>query len=289
MERNTNGLAVAPAGFTSESWQAFARDGILVIDDALPSAAVEALRAAIDDQAKSHEGNIVAGDPRFAGLIDHPAHIGYMHDVYGDMLKLLRSEYFKRETGQVTRNDWHFDGPRMLPFQVFGDRVPLRVKIGYWLTPLPEAGMGNLVYIPGSHRRDHLPQYHTHNPHPEEKRLIVRPGAMTLMWGGLWHRVDVNSSTTTRQNLFLEYGPSWVTASDRVVSDPAWAEQLPRERRIIMRAYREQNQCVKPPERDVPLYLPRAGEPDAEAGLYADHVPLSLRKRSTWLEMQGLA
>lgn len=274
----------APPGFTEATWATFARDGILIVEDALPAATVRGLRAAVEAQSENTRGHVVADDPRFTELIDHPAHIGHLYDVYGEMLKLLRSEYFRRAPGRLVRNTWHFDGPRLLPFRAFAAEAPLRIKVGLWLTPLPERGMGNLVYIPGSHRWDHLPEYHTHDPHPRERHLTVRAGAMTLMWGGLWHRVDTNDSDVTRQNVFLEYGPSWLVTSDRLLADPQWAEGLTRERRIIMRAYREQNQCIKPPERDVPLFLPRPGEPDGEPAQYADHVPLALRKRTTWRE-----
>ncbi|MEU3046632.1 phytanoyl-CoA dioxygenase family protein [Streptomyces sp. NPDC006984] len=277
-------IAPAPPGFTEDSWAAFARDGILVVEDALEPATAAALSDAVAAQAENNRGHIVGDDARFTALIDHPAHVGHVYDVYGEMLKLLRSEYVRRAPGGAVRNAWHFDGPRLLPFSAFARSAPLRIKVGYWLTPLPRPAMGNLVYVPGSHHWDHLPQYHTHEPHPQERRLIVRPGAMTLMWGGLWHRVDTNGSDVTRHNVFLEYGPSWLVTSDRLLADPQWAETLPRAQRIIMRAYREQNQCVKPPSRDVPLFLPRPGEPVEAKQPYADHVPSALRKRPTWLE-----
>ncbi|MBA0053686.1 hypothetical protein E0L36_23315 [Streptomyces sp. AJS327] len=278
----------APAGFTPDAWADFERDGLLVVEDALSGDEVEALAAAVREQPKPTAMNVVESEPRLTGMIDAPSHIGYVYDVYGEMLKLLRSEYFQRPPGQEIRNRWHFDGPRALPFEAFRPQAPLRVKVGYWLTPLPREDMGNLVYIPGSHRWPHHPAYHTHHPHPGERQLIVRPGAMTLMWGGLWHRVAENRGDTTRLNLFLEYGPSWVVTSDRQRSDAGWLAGLSRTRRIIMRDYEDPNDCVKLPPEDVPLYLPRDGEDDLEAGRYSADVPLELRKRSTWLEREGV-
>ncbi|MDH6580505.1 phytanoyl-CoA dioxygenase family protein [Kitasatospora sp. MAP5-34] len=282
----------APPGFTPDEWETFERDGILILDDVLSPGETAALRDAVDARTpRARQGDIVALDSRFVPLIDHPQHVGRMFDVYGDMLKLLSSELFRREPGQANRNNWHFDGPRLLPFGSFSDRAPLRVKVGYWLTALPRKEMGNLIYVPGSHRWDHLPQYHTHEPHPQEKHLTVGPGAMTLMWGGLWHRVDVNRSRTTRRNVFLEYGPSWLVATDRTHTDPQWAAGLSRERRIILRAYDDPNQGVKPPAEDVPLYLDRLGQdaPDPVGTRYVDHVPLELRRRTTWVERRGKA
>ncbi|MGC4792170.1 phytanoyl-CoA dioxygenase family protein [Micromonospora sp. DT178] len=276
-------IAPAPAGFTTEAWDTFAADGILVIEDALDRSEIARLTAAVREAPEATAWNIVETDPRFAEMIDHPAHVGYVYDVYGEMLKLLRSEYFRRPPGQAIRNKWHFDGPRSVPFQVFAEQAPLRIKVGYWLTDLPHGEMGNLTYVPGSHRRPHLSTYHTHEPHPEEVNLTVRAGAMTLMWGGLWHRVAENNSDVTRLNMFLEYGPTWIVTSDREHSAPSFLAGLGRTRRILMRDYRHPNHLIKLPGEDVPLFAPRAGE-SGDDGPYGPHVPLELRKRSTWLE-----
>lgn len=277
----------APAGFTEQTWDSFWRDGFLVIEDALTPDQVQTLRAAVNDCGDSQAWNVVERDRRLAELIDHPSHIGYVHDVYGEMLKLLRSEFFRREPGVEIRNKWHFDGPRSTPFSVFSPDVPLRIKVGYWLTPLPHEEMGNLVYVPGSHRSDHLPEYHTHASNAAERALLIKPGAMTLMWSGLWHRVAENRGDITRLNVFLEYGPSWLVTSDRVRSSSEWLAGLTRERRIIMRDYDQPNSFVKLPAEDVPLYGLRAGEEDLEESVYGDHVPLELRKRSTWIERRS--
>lgn len=277
----------APRGFTRESWKQFAEDGILVVEDALDPELAGALRSRTELEGGGYSGHVVEQDPLFAEMIDHPAHIGHIFDVYGEMSKLLASQYFVRPPGQEIRNDWHFDGPRMLPFQVFAGNLPLRIKVGYWLTPLPRENMGNLVFIRGSHRWPHLSQYKTHERHPQQESLRVRPGALTLMWGGLWHRVEENRSETTRKNMFLEYGPSWIVAGDRFASDPSWVAGLPRTRRILMREYDHPNYQIKPPEADTPLFRPREDEPDLDSAHYGAHVPADLRKYSTWVEKQG--
>ncbi|MFF5176355.1 phytanoyl-CoA dioxygenase family protein [Micromonospora sp. NPDC000089] len=277
-------IAITPPGFTPAQWDQFAEDGFLVIEDALDEAQLARLKAAVEEAPEPTAWNVVETDPRFEEMIDHPAHVGYVYDVYGEMLKLLRSEYFRRPPGQTIRNKWHFDGPRSLPFQVFAERAPLRIKVGYWLTDLPHGEMGNLTYIPGSHHQPYLSTYHMHEAHPNEVAVTVRAGAMTLMWGGLWHRVAENSSDVTRLNMFLEYGPTWITTSDRVHSDAGWLSKLGRTRRILMRDYVHPNHLIKLPAEDVPLFNRRPGEPDPEAGVYGPHVPLELRKRTTWLE-----
>lgn len=284
----------APAGFTEEQWRTFSRDGILVVENALRGGEVERLRAVIE----SHHLSLGTGEsydvtravethPELTKLIDHDAHIGRIYDLYGEATKLLLSQFFVRPPGASMRNEWHFDGPRGLPFEVFSPRLPLRVKAGYWLTPLRAGREGNLLYIPGSHHTPYLEQYRTHERHPQERALIVEPGTLTLMWAGLWHRVEENLGPTTRMNVFLEYGPSWITASDRFDCDHSWRDSLTRERRILMRAYDHPNSFVKPPAEDVPLFLPRSPEMGADSERYDARVPAHLRKQRTWTEARS--
>ena len=40
-----------------------------------------------------------------------------------------------------------------MPYGTFSPDLPLQIKIGFWLTDLPQAKMGNLVVLPGSHRK----------------------------------------------------------------------------------------------------------------------------------------
>ena len=105
--------------------------------------------------------NVVGRDPASAELIDHPQHVGYVYDIYGELLKLHISQIFIRPRDSQ-RNHWHPDGPRVVPYVVFARELPLQVQIGYWLTDLPHAKMGKFVYMPGSHRSQYFEHYRTH-------------------------------------------------------------------------------------------------------------------------------
>ncbi len=174
---------------------------------------------------------------------------------------------------------WHYDGPRQVPFQVFSSNIPLRIKVGYWLTDIREAKMGNLVFLRGSHRLRHLRQYCTHEAVQGEESLTVSAGTMIIMFEGLWHRVDENLSEQTRINLFYEYGPAWVTASDRWQSNLTWLETLNREQRILMRNCEFPNSLIKPPAEDVPLFDLRANEEDLDSNYFGENLPVELRSR----------
>ncbi len=90
-------------------------------------------------------------------------------------------------------------------YAVFSTELPLRLCIGLWLTDLPHAGMGNFIYMPGSHRNQDFEQYYTHESVPGEVPLVVPAGTMTVMHCGTWHRVDVNKTDVIRKNIFVSH------------------------------------------------------------------------------------
>jgi hypothetical protein len=161
--------------------------------------------------------------------------------------------------------------------------LPLTIKVGYWLTDVTEVGMGCLVVIPGSHRRDMIDAYTTHDDVPGEVRVTLRRGSITVMHHALWHRVEPNTSDVVRANFYLGYGPSWLHASDRIVADPEWAATLPRAARIVMRAYENPYDFAKPPPEDVPLFLARADDPPGVSPR-ADRAPSHLARRPLPIE-----
>ena len=280
---------IAPPGFTSEQWETFNEDGIIFIEDAISGEDIGTYMDAIDGVAATHPKytsggylgmeNIVERDPVFTSLIDHERHVGYAYDLFGELLKLHQSQFFLRPPGGKQYNIWHPDGARALPYGVFSPKLPLQIKIGYWLTDLPREKMGNLVVLPGSHRQQYMDEYDTHNSVPGEMVVCPRKGTMTVMHSSIWHRVEPNESDVVRYNIFVAYCPSWVTPADRFHSSPKWLETLNREQRIIMRSYNHAYHNAKPPASEFPLFLDRETGADTDTGKYLDHVQRHRRKR----------
>ena len=278
----------APPGFTKEQWDEFNREGYIVIENALTQEEIDRYVSAIDECLAvdpNYEegkffwpGNIVEKHPVFTDLIDHPHHVGYPYDIYGEQLKLYSSEYFIRPFS-TDRNAWHPDGARVVPYSVFSPKLPMRTKIGYWLTDLPHPKMGNLVVMPRSHHDQYFKEYTKHTSLPGEKVLCFPKGTMTIVHCGLWHRVNPNKTDVVRKNIFLAYSPSWVSEADRIQSDPEWLKTLNREQRIIMRSYSNGGTRTRPPDEDYPLFLDRESGLDSDPGVYSDNVTLGLRKR----------
>ena len=293
MDEGSTHVRVAPSGFTAEQWETFMRDGVLVMEDAIDSDEVdeylEGMERVIATIPAHRPGehvalhNFVERDPVFAKTIDHPRHVGYAYDIFGEQMKVNITQLFARPPGGGLTK-WHFDGPRSLPYSVFSPNLPMEIKVGYWLTDMPEPNMGNFTYVPGSHLQPYFGAYDTLDPVDGEVPLLVRRGAMTLMHGNIWHKVQNNDSDVTRKNFFIAYSPSWVTARDRVVSDPNWLATLTREQRILMRSYELQTHHAKPPLSDYPLFLSRETRSDRDPGRYREDIALNLRKRITGAE-----
>jgi len=294
MSTPTETYRVAPPGFTEEQWETFDRDGIIFIENAISDEDVERYKAALDQVCAESSNfdpneaftvnNCVERHPDLPELIDHERHVGFAYDLFGELLKLHESQFHIRPPGGKLYNIWHPDGARALPYGVFSKRLPLQIKIGYWLTDVPEPKMGNLTVIPGSQREQYNDHYDTHESDPREQVVCVKRGTMTVMHSSIWHRVEPNQSEVTRKNVFVAYCPAWITNSDRLTSDPDWLATLNREQRIIMRSYTHAYDNAKPPGSEFPLFLDRETGSDRDEGKYRDHVRLNRRKRITQAE-----
>lgn len=284
----TTPYKVAPPGFTPEQREVFDRDGYLILENALTPEEVRHYLDAIDRVVARHPeykpgkpftpwSGVAHLDPVLTELIDHPRHIGFAYDLYGELLKLHNSQVFLRPPGKSSTR-WHNDGARVVPYTVYAPVLPLQLKIAYWLTDLPHERMGNLVVVPGSHRSQQFPAYTKAVEVPGQVAICVPAGTMMLMNGNLFHTVQDNESDVTRYNIFYTYCPSWVCEADRYTCDEAWLATLTREQRILMRSYKDPYQRTKPPAEDFPLYLDRETgldhDPDADL-----EVPLAIRKR----------
>lgn len=254
-------LMTIPDGFTEEQWRTFAKDGLLHVPDVLSEEEVDRYLAMAQDcfSGRQYDGqhtnkveNVIAAHPAFREFIDLPTHIGYAYDIYGDQVRLSQNDLFMRPPGSVV-NHWHIDGPRAVPYRVFSAVLPLKLRVGYWLTDLPDDNMGNLVYLPGSHRADYSPEHAGIGEIAGQRSLLCRKGSMTIFSANLWHRIQPNKSDVTRINVFLSYTPSWVNGYyfHNVDAMP----DLTREQRIILRPYGDsQEDFSRPPATDQPLY-----------------------------------
>lgn len=257
-------LIQAPPGFiTEEEWKTFGSEGFLVLPSRPSPAELEAFQLAIDrivgespkfDLNETFKvGNLVARHKIFEELIDGCSHIGYVYDLFGEATKLFSSEVFLRPPHGYN-SAWHVDGPTIAPCRDYVFR-PVSVKVSYWPTDVSLPSRGNFIYYPGSQSIAESPGG-ARVPVCGEKVVTCQAGIITLSDARLWHRADRNLGDSTRKNIFLSYGLSWLNTP--FPADLKWANNLPRNRRIIVRLYRDRPEMYsRPPVCDVPLFLRR--------------------------------
>lgn len=252
----------APAGFTVPQWKDFCDKGFIAIPGAMGEdeaaryrEAAQELIGRYPDYDPAHAfrlANVLPEHKTLWELIDHDRHVGFPYDIYGEQMQLVQSDLFVRPPGGIV-NHWHIDGPRALPYRVFSPDLPLKLRIGYWLTNVPETEMGNYVYVPGSHKADYDREHSGTGDVPGQEVICGPAGTMTVAHANIWHRIDPNFSDRTRITIFLTYAPSWL-ANYYSYPDELLG-QLSREQRIILRPYTDGEDFVRPPKQDLPLFV----------------------------------
>jgi hypothetical protein len=259
---NDSQLRKAPPGFTAEQWKEFGDKGFLAIPNAMSQDAAARYRTAAqelisrypdyDPEHAFRVANVLPEHKTLWELIDHDRHSGFPYDLYGEQMQLVQSDLFVRPPGGIV-NHWHIDGPRALPYRVFSPDLPLKLRVGYWLTDVPEPQMGNYVYVPGSHKSDYEPEHSGNGEVADQEVICGSAGTLTVAHANVWHRIAPNLSDRTRITIFLTYAPSWLanyySYPDELLS------QLNREQRIILRPYSDGEDFVRPPKADLPLFV----------------------------------
>jgi phytanoyl-CoA dioxygenase PhyH len=259
---NSTATRKASPGFTAGQWQEFCANGYIQIPGTMTPGEVSRYREIAEEIARRYPdydpahafriANVLPQHEGFFDLIDNDRHVGFPYDLYGDQLQLVQSDLFIRPPGGIV-NHWHIDGPRALPFRVFSPILPLKLRIGYWLTDVDKPLMGNYVYIPGSHKPEYDGEHSGNGDVPGQVTICGSAGTITVAHANLWHRIDPNESDRTRITIFLTYAPSWIA---NYYSYPAeLLARLNREQRIILRPYTDGEDFIRPPREDLPLFL----------------------------------
>lgn len=148
---------------------------------------------------------------------------------------------------------WHQDNNRMnLDFETPPPHPRVSVKVGYFLTDLPRAGMGNLSVVPGSHQWGR----------PDHGLLDTPDGAVEVTAGAgdaivfdrrLWHAASTNRSGVTR--VFVTYGYAYRWLRPKSAMDVASLSEAcdPIRRQLLGAAPSGANGYFDPTDDDVPL------------------------------------
>jgi ectoine hydroxylase-related dioxygenase (phytanoyl-CoA dioxygenase family) len=116
----------------------------------------------------------------------------------------------------------------------------MSVKLAFWLSDVSEPGRGNLMVVPGSHRRDRVdgpPRRDVPWPPPEGAvEVLAKPGDVVFFDRRIWHARSDNRSPVVRKVVFVGYTYRWVSIRDDVVAlpdNPLWSAMGPVRRQLL--------------------------------------------------------
>ena len=221
----------------------FDTEGYVVIEAALSPSEVKAANQALDALPLP-----VAGDLRplvdkgevFLDHLLHPAILSPALGLIGGHALVMGSAATIIPPG-ARPMVWHEDGPRPWSYpSVDGTRPLLALRAGIFLEDLSEGDRGNLVVVPGSHKRP----FHTWEPEgqkpPEDAtQVLVSSGSVVLFHNALWHSTAPNTMDHPRRVLYYGFSPSWHRVVDyhsppaallaQIDRRPAWQRQMLRQ------------------------------------------------------------
>jgi ectoine hydroxylase len=109
---------------------------------------------------------------------------------------------------------WHQDGGRQNLELETDPRPRLSVKVAFFLTDVSEPDRGNLLVLPGSHRRNRLPGRELGLRPTGAVPVLAEPGTAVVFDRRLWHARSDNRSAVTRKVIFLGYTYRWIRPRD---------------------------------------------------------------------------
>lgn len=200
------------------------QDGYTVLDGVIEDRLVGELASALDrlddtDPAatppSSFEGrrttrhyNVLAKDATFAAAPTHPAVLDLVERLLDDGCQLSSMSTISIGPGEAPQpihaDDLAVRLPRPFP-------VPL-VVTAMWALDDFTAENGATRVVPGSHRRDHVPDLAraTDEPTGSERPVAMTRGSVLVYVGSLWHGGGANRTEGHRRALAVSYCAGWV-------------------------------------------------------------------------------
>lgn len=211
-----------------EQAAAFERDGFLMIQDAIAPDLLAGIREVVaraDAEFRREPGigphhvlnlhDLVGQDPLWLELLDNPRTLPKVWGVLGWNIKLFHTQCIVTPPAPPGAGrggyGWHQDNNRMnIDLETPREHHPrISVKVGYFLTDLPETGMGNLCVAPGSHRAEFREPALGEQPDGAIE-VTAAAGDALLFDRRLWHSASTNCSTSTREFLTYGYAHRWI-------------------------------------------------------------------------------
>mgnify|MGYP001284669713 FL=1 len=182
--------------------------------------------------------HILADDPLFQELLDHPAIMSYVQAILSEQAHFHASDAFWETEPKASGPGWHIDGFGG-GYRPFRPGIPLlQLKIGYFLSDMTRPGQGNLTVVPKSHRlnEDLTEEQRQSFDFPESVQVCVPSGTCILFHNALWHtRGAFTRAGGRRIMLYYAYELPWMLANPEHWSYPKefYAGLTPEQRQLF--------------------------------------------------------
>ncbi len=212
-------IALTPS-FISATRTRLERDGYIVVEEGLTPDDVARANAALDELQLPVYGDLrplVDKGDVFLDHLVHPAILSHALALLGGHITVMGSCATVIPPGAEPMV-WHEDGPRPWSYPEIGDRRALvTVRVGVFLEDLTQPDRGNLVVVPGSHKRPFRTWAGGPGQTPEGAiQVRVPAGSLVLFHNALWHSTAHNRMDHSRRVLYYGFSPSWHRIVDYV-------------------------------------------------------------------------
>jgi ectoine hydroxylase len=244
------------------------RDGYLLLRGVLERPMVERLQAVSereDGQYRQQSGvgphhvlnlhDLVARDELWLELVDLPTTFAKVWGVLGWNIQLFHTQLIVTPPAPpgAARGayGWHQDNNRMNLDLETNPQPRVSVKVGYFLTDLPNEGMGNLAVVPGSHLAAR-PDTASEEPPAGAIEIVADAGDAVLFDRRLWHAASTNTSARTRVFVTFGYSYRWLRPKSAMQHADVFGRLDPIRRQLLGWAS-SANGYFDPTDEDAPL------------------------------------
>lgn len=253
---------------TEEERHRFERDGFLLVRGALDAGAIDRLQAVADREDAAYRStpgvgpyhvlnqhDLIGRDPVYLELVDPPTVFPKVFGVLGWHIQLFHTQLIVTPPAPPAAGrggyGWHQDNNRMNLDLETTPQPRVSVKVGYFLTDLPEPGMGNLCVVPGS--QDHgRPALRPGEQPAGAIEVTAAAGDAIVFDRRLWHSASTNHSDRTRVFVTVGYSHRWLRPKSAMDLGDVLDRQPP-IRRQLLGATTSANAWFDPTDEDVPL------------------------------------
>lgn len=213
---------------TADERAEFARDGFVTVRGALEPDRLARLRAVVADHDREfrarpgigplhvlNEHDLVGREPEWLDLLDLPTTFPKVFGILGWNIRLFHTQLIVTPPvgphAQPGGYGWHQDNNRMNRDLGAGPQPMVSLKVGYFLTDLPEPGMGNLCVVPGSqHVGVEGPELGADGQPVGACEVLAAAGDAIVFDRRLWHSASSNRADVAREFLTFGYAHRWL-------------------------------------------------------------------------------